>query len=190
MSDIGHNRGPAMDHGIAWRRHCWKKARADLLPHLPIEILRTRVRRAAELGLPYKTYASVRAASGHDVVAFLFSSNALRAFKNHPELAADRAQKLAALRNCGGIALVTKPLTPQTMRAANPHTRLIFAEAPDGLASWPDCARAITLTLRAQNLPRDGVVLIGDTTLERDWSTAGRLAGYLSAEKYFVAPDS
>ncbi len=59
----GHNGGPTLEPGGAWRRHCWRKARADLLPHLPIEVLRTRVRRAGELGLDYRTYASVRAAT-------------------------------------------------------------------------------------------------------------------------------
>ncbi|TMV67455.1 hypothetical protein FGG78_32035, partial [Thioclava sp. BHET1] len=62
----GHNGGPTMEPGFGWRKHCWSKARQDLLPHLPIEILRNRVRRAKELGLEYRTYASVRAATGHD----------------------------------------------------------------------------------------------------------------------------
>ena len=34
-------------------------------------------------------------------------------------------------------------------------------------------------------LPRDAVVLIGDTHLERDWSVSARLAGYISADRYF-----
>jgi hypothetical protein len=29
------------------------------------------------------------------------------------------------------------------------------------------------------------VILVGDLALERDWSAAGRLAGYLPAERYF-----
>jgi hypothetical protein len=28
-------------------------------------------------------------------------------------------------------------------------------------------------------------VLVGDMALERDWCAAGRLAGYVSAERYF-----
>jgi hypothetical protein len=68
MSGIGHNRGPAMDAGASWRRHCWSVARAELLPHLPLEVIRMRVRRAAEIGLDYRTYATVREASGYDIV--------------------------------------------------------------------------------------------------------------------------
>ena len=36
-------------------------------------------------------------------------------------------------------------------------------------------------------LPSDQVILVGDLGLERDWCAAGRLAGYLSAERYFGA---
>ncbi len=86
MALIGHNGGPGVEDGASWRRHCWAKARADLLPTLPIEVLRGRVRRARELGLEYKTYAGVRASTGHDVVAFLFSSNALRLSAPMPAL--------------------------------------------------------------------------------------------------------
>ena len=74
LPGIGHNNGPEMT-GLSWRSHCWRGARAQLLPTLPIEVVRLRVRRAAELGLPYKTYAGVRAQTGHDLVGFLFSSN-------------------------------------------------------------------------------------------------------------------
>jgi len=36
---IGHNLGPAPTPGENWQRHCWSRARADLLPHLPLEVL-------------------------------------------------------------------------------------------------------------------------------------------------------
>ena len=69
MSGIGHNNGPTMEGGAGWRRHCWTKAREELLPTLPLEVVRLRVKRAAELGLDYRAYASFRASTGHDVVA-------------------------------------------------------------------------------------------------------------------------
>lgn len=82
MSGIGHNRGPSMDGGASWRRHCWCKARADLLPTLPIEVVRLRVKRAKEIGLDYHTYASFRAASGDDIVALLFQRMCLGIMPN------------------------------------------------------------------------------------------------------------
>jgi hypothetical protein len=166
-----------MDDGLAWRTHCWRAARERLLPTLPIEVLRTRVRRAQELGLEYKTYASVRASTGHDVVAFLFSSNALRA---RPALPEDRVAKLQALVDCGRIALATAPLAPHDLL----QTRMFDSAhpAPDWLASFSDTRRMIRAALTA---PGDRVVLIGDHGLEQDWCAAGGLAGYVPAERYF-----
>ena len=134
MAGIGHNGGPEMT-GTGWRRHCWQAAREALLPHLPIEVLRGRVRRARELGLDYKTYASVRAASGHDVVAFLFSSNALRA---KPELPEDRAARLAAMQVCGRLALTLPPLTPEALMQAGAGLIPRGAAHPAGGAALVD----------------------------------------------------
>ena len=101
MGEIGHNGGPSMEGGVSWRKHCWSSARERLLPVLPVEVVRLRVKRARALGLDYRTYAGVRAALG--------------------------------------------------------------------------------------KLPSDQVILVGDLGLERDWCAAGRLAGYLPAERYFAA---
>lgn len=180
---IGHNNGPAMDAGLSWRTHCWRAAREALLPTLPIEVVRLRVKRAQELGLPYKTYASVRAATGHDVVAFLFSSNALRVSLTRPALPADRAAKLASITHTGRIALATAPLSPTLLMAG---TTLLDAAhpAPAWLASFTDQSRTIRAAIHG--IPGDRVLLVGDHGLERDWCAAGRLAGYLPADRYFA----
>lgn len=184
MVAMGHNGGPGMEPGASWRRYCWTRARAELLPHLPIEVLRGRVKRAGELGLDYRTYASVRAASGHDVVAFLFSSNALRLLAPRPDLPADRAAKLAALIGCGRIALAQAPLEPAQVMAAAPGQIDATHAAPHALAAFGEARRLLRAALGA--IPGDRVILVGDMALEREWSAAGRLAGYLPAERYFV----
>jgi hypothetical protein len=183
MTTLGHNGGPTLEPGASWRRQCWTRARADLLPHLPIEVLRGRVRRAAEIGLDYRTYASVRAASGHDVVAFLFSTNALRLIAPRPVLAADRAAKLAAIRACGRIALVQAPLTPAAVVQAAPAMLDAVHPAPNALGSWREARDRMRAA--CGRLPSDAVVLIGDMTLEQEWCAAGRLAGYLPADRFF-----
>lgn len=180
---LGHNGGPGLEPGFAWRKHCWQKARADLLPHLPLEVLRGRVRRAAELGLDYRTYASVRAASGHDVVAFLFSSNALRVFPPVPQLPQDRAEKLAAIAGALRIGLASGRLAPAALAAA--ATLDAAHPAPPALAGWGALRQAIRGALAPARLAGDRVLLIGDLALERDWCAAGGLAGYLPAERYF-----
>jgi hypothetical protein len=180
---LGHNGGPSMEPGKSWRKHCWSSARERLLPVLPIEVVRLRVRRAKDLGLEYKTYASVRAATGHDVVAFLFSSNALRISVLRPAMPGERAITLAAIRSCGRVALAVAPLSPEVVRDANPAVLDGAHAAPYALAGFGEMRAALRNALG--KVPSDQVLLVGDLALERDWCAAGRLAGYLSAERYF-----
>ncbi len=175
---IGHNRGPGMEGGQAWRKHCWTRARKSLLKTLPIEILRVRVARAAEIGLDYRAYASIRAASGHDVIAFLFSSNALRILPKNEVMPEDRVLKLAALRNVDRFAARHAPLKTVPGMPS-------FA-APDFSHTWGETRAIILGEVHRRHLPRDGVVVVGDTAQERAWSEAARLAGYVSAEQFFT----
>lgn len=188
---IGHNRGPDSGAGRSWRRHCWQRARADLLPRLPIEILRHRVRRARELGLDYRSYASIRAASGHDVVAFLFSTNALRMLNAGSALPTDRVEKLASLRACDTLVAVQAPLSPHSVMkrlgAQDVSFKLVSA-APGPWQSWPETRATLRRMLVHAQLPADGVVVIGETALERDWCAAAGLAFHLGAERYFAPP--
>ncbi len=188
MSLIGLNNGPTMESGASWRRHAWRRARSTLLPTLPIEVLRLRVRRAAEIGLDYKTYASIRAASGHDVVAFLFSTNALRLLPGHgaPALPEDRARHLARL-DAGRAALTRAPLTPEAVLALAPGLIDRASPGPRPFAGWGETRTALRAALAQGTWPSDGVVLIGDTAEERQWAAAGKLAFYLPAERYFAA---
>lgn len=78
MAGIGHNSGELNASGHSFRAFAWHKARAVLLPHLPVEGVRRRVKPAQALGLPDKTYAGFRASTGHDLIGLMFSPNALR----------------------------------------------------------------------------------------------------------------
>jgi hypothetical protein len=112
----------------------------------------------------------------------LFSSNALRATVTCPALPNERTQKLAAITAAGRIALTNLPLTPGMVMAG---TDVLDAAhpAPHWLASFADAARLIRTAI--PGIPGDRVLLIGDHGLERDWCAAGRLAGYLPADRYF-----
>ena len=181
MGGVGHNGGPSMEGGVSWRTHCWSSARERLLPVLPIEVVRTRVKRAAALGLDYRTYAGVRAATGHDVVAFLFSSNALRVSVLRPAMPEAQAVKLAEVA-CGRLALAVAPLTPGMLEVANPVLDGV-SPAPYALAEFREVRAVLRVALG--KVPSDQVILVGDLGLERDWCAAGRLAAYLPAERYF-----
>jgi len=178
---VGHNGGPSMEPGVAWRRHCWGAARAALLPHLPIEVLRGRLRRAAELGLDYSAYASIRATSGRDVVAVLYSSNALRVMRAGQVAPPDRAARLAAVTGAARLGLAVAPLAaPALLRAA--PLEAAYA-APSALAPWGVARRSLRAALGA--VPADGAILVGDHGLEQDWCAAAGLAGYVPAHRYF-----
>ncbi|MDO8882311.1 hypothetical protein [Pseudotabrizicola sp.] len=179
---IGHNGGPELT-GLSWRTHCWRAARARLVPTLPLEVVRLRVRRAAELGLDYKTYAGIRASTGHDLVAFLFSSNALRVLRAGQMLPGDRAVKLTGIANVGLIGLAVQPLQAAALASAAPMLARCHS-APRALASFPDTRSCLREVLG--RTPPDTVLLIGDHGLEAEWCAAGRLAGYLPAERYFA----
>ncbi len=176
---IGHNGGPELA-GVSWRRHCWGAARKALLPHLPIEVLRGRLKRAAELGLDYSTYAGIRATTGRDVVAVLFSSNAL-GMERGRTVTEDRKTHLAAVK-ADRIGLATPPVTPAAMLAAPLDAAW---PAPPVLSPFRDQARAIRAALGT--CPGDGAILVGGYEAERDWATAGRLAAYLPAERVFCS---
>ena len=180
---IGHNSGLVDEPGKSWRKHVWTKARKDLMPTLPIEVVRLRVRRAAELGLPYKTYAGIRASTGHDLIGFLFSNNALRVLRDGQAMPADRVAKLAALVRTDCIGMAHKPVTPTHLSrlpglsGAHP--------APAFSTSWSQMRDQLCATITAQGHPTDRFVIIGDTAFEREWAEAARTAGYLQADQFF-----
>ncbi|MEZ5912378.1 MAG: hypothetical protein R3D84_09265 [Paracoccaceae bacterium] len=186
---IGHNSGFVSEPGAGWRRHCWRRARADLLPSLPIEVVRLRVKRAAEIGLDYRTYASVRASSGHDVVAFLFSTNALRLLREGQPLPGERVRKLAALQGAARLIAVQPPLSVGAVAQAltgQGVTPDIVAPAPAAFAGWGRVRRDIRGLLAPGRHAPDTVLVIGETMAEREWAEAAGLAGYLAAERYFA----
>ncbi len=181
---IGHNRGPSMDEGATGRAHAWRRARADLLPTLPIEVVRLRVARARELGLDYRTHAGVRASTGRDVVAFLCSTNALRLLRPADRLPEDRRARLAALVGCDRTALAQPPLDPRAVLALAPLDAA--HPAPPATLSWPAMRDAVRAVLRARGLPPDAVLLVGETAGEREWAEAGRMAGFLQGDRAFA----
>ncbi|WP_320241651.1 hypothetical protein [Cognatiyoonia sp. IB215182] len=185
---IGHNSGRVNEPGKSWRRHVWTKARKNLIGTLPVEVVRLRVRRAKELGLPYKTYAGFRASSGHDLIGFLFSNNALLVLRDGEVMPLARAGKLANLvrTDCTGIA--HRPVTP--MHLANLRGLARAFAAPRFSDSWSVMRDQIRAIVTSQGQPADRFVMVGDTAFEREWAEAARMAGYLSAGDFFDSTSS
>ena len=89
---------------------------------------------------------------------------------------------LARIERCGRLSLVHGPLDPGTVLDRNPVLDAA-APAPAFTDGWSAIRARVTSVLGP--LPRDGILVIGETGLEREWSEAGRCAGYLPAERFF-----
>lgn len=179
---IGHNSGRVDEPGKAWRTHVWRKARQDLMPKLPIEVIRRRVKRAKELGLPYKTYAGLRAASGDDLIGFMFSSNALDVVRRGDVVPAAKADRLGELVGAKTIALTHAPIVPA--QVAPPAD--FAAPAPRPLANWAKTRATLCDVFAQTRAPSHRVVLVTDLTVEREWVSAGRLAGSVATTEFFT----
>ncbi|MEM7722751.1 MAG: hypothetical protein AAF376_10275 [Pseudomonadota bacterium] len=186
MSGIGHNGGPTMEPGFGFRKLAWTKARASLLPTLPLEVVRIRVARAKRLGLPYRTYATIRATSGRDIVAFLFSGNALEVTPQRIVVPGTVGARLDDLSGqAERIGAIYAPVAPDLVRLANPERLDAAARAPAFTETWSATRAQLRAVIRAENLPLDGVVLVSATAVERDWCGAAGLAGQIEADAFF-----
>lgn len=181
LPGIGHNNGPSMDEGRAWRVHAWTRAKAQ--EKLPVEIVRMRLRRAAELGMPYRAYAAIRASAGRDPAALVFSSNALGLHGGTATLSPEVHERLAGIRACLRIGLLTAPLDPVALAEALPLDRLY--RAPGAHARWPVLRE--TMARVQEGRPAAAFVLVGAAPGEAGWAAAGKLGAYLPAEAYFTA---
>lgn len=186
MSVIGHNGGPSLAPGHGFRRLAWQKARRALLPNLPREILRIHVARAKRLGLPYRTYATIRATSGRDIVAFLFSANALEVVPSRPVPPSAFRARLAQLDGAADrLAAVYAPLSPASVVRSCAEIDAA-CRAPDMVTPWWEMRDRLRGLMRERGLPPDGVVLVSATALEREWCSAAGLAGTLAAGTFFA----
>jgi hypothetical protein len=188
MSGLGHNGGPALEPGHGFRRLAWRKARRELLPALPLEVVRLRVARAERLGLPYRTYATIRATAGRDIVAFLFSGNALGLRVGSVDLPPPVAARLGGLGGAAErLAAVYAPAGPRALLAAHGDVLEDAARAPGFTAGWRETRDALRAALGGRRLPVDGVVLVAATSIEHDWSAAAGLGGVVHRDLFFDA---
>jgi hypothetical protein len=189
---IGHNGGPPLDPVTTWRRVAWGKARRALVGHIPLELVRMRIRRARELGLEYPAYASVLLGTGRDITAFLFTAEAIGLRLQHGvALPEATAAKLLGLARCDRLLLAEPGADPTRLAAALALAHRIefrgAGAAPHDQAGLPEGRAAIRDILAPLKLPADAVVMIGTRAAERDWAEAARLAKFMAAERYFGA---
>jgi hypothetical protein len=159
-----------------------------LLPTLPLEVIRLRVRRAQRLGLDYTTYATIRATTGRDIVAFLYSTETLRVRPVSLDLPVDRVARLAAAE-ADRLLLAARDVgsAAALVRFAEQGVPLSgVSPAPPALGTWAEARAAVRAALAPLKLPGDAVVLVGEGRLQRDWAEAGRLASFLDGDRFFA----
>tara|TARA_R110002049_G_scaffold140930_9_gene302398 strand:+ start:9213 stop:9797 length:585 start_codon:yes stop_codon:yes gene_type:complete len=187
IAGIGHNQGPNMERGHKFRSFQWQQARKEAMPNtIPLMVVKMHVARARALGLDYATYATVRKASGRDIMGILFSSNALRVMRaDAPQMPLDRADAVQAISGAKRLALVHAPLAAGAVAAANPVLDMA-APAPKFTQTWAEMRDHLGGVIIGQKLLSDQVLIVGDTALEREWHGAARAAGYVDAARYFA----
>ncbi|WP_316016165.1 hypothetical protein [Roseobacter sp. HKCCA0434] len=187
---IGHNRPP--ESANAWARHCWTRARAELVgERMPIEMVRTRMARARELGLSFPQYRSILLGGGRDVTAFLFTCEGLHLkLRRELEMPAPVREKLAGIVRTDLVALSPSGGVPEAFRAelsavAGRDFRAAGAE-PEVHASWSEQRRAVRDLIGAAKLPAQSVVMIGQGR-DIGWAEAAQLVRFIPREDYFEA---
>jgi len=131
--------------------------------------------RAKELGMDYKTYAKVRQASGQDILALLFSSNALRIIGHGAKMPDAEDAVLNSVRNARKLSLVYPPNTPQSVLRENRNLNAADI-APNFTDSWSNMRQKVSRLIHEQSLPSGAVLVIGDAPLEQEWPTAAKAA--------------
>ena len=185
---IGHNSNAL---GRGWRRYAWKKARKNLVAaRVPLEIVRSRVRRARRLGLTYPQYASVLLGSGRDIVGFLFTVNGLQLrLARQLEAPAHVSAKLQTTPDAPRIAL--SPPEEEAAEFRSELAEITVARidaafpAPAPEASWGAARRIVHRALVEVSMPADGVLMIGEGADDARWADAAFLAKFIPTAEYF-----
>jgi len=172
-----------MEPGQAWRTRLWTDAKAALRQQLPVETVRRRIARAAELGLDYATYATILDTAGRDPAALILTSNALQLHATH-RLPDHIRDKLARLRRIRLIALLNAPLDPIALAPDLPAFDHIF-RAPPPHATWAFQREAMQRL--PHGLPAAALLLVTAAPFETSWATAGRMGAQLDAARWLAA---
>lgn len=189
IAGIGHNQGPPLDQNTGFRRIAWKKARTELMPRLPLEVVKRRVKRATELGLAYPDYASILLGTGRDIVGFLFTCDALgMRLSRSVALPSQVKKKLLSIERVDAMLAAENNRPDSIVELLAVETPIHFTgvtRLPEPEATGDTGKAAIRAALDPLKLPGDAVVMVGTQTHERSWADAARLARFIPAERYF-----
>ncbi|MDF1790400.1 MAG: hypothetical protein P1U88_00745 [Thalassobaculaceae bacterium] len=206
QSMLGHNGGPPLPSAAGWNAFCWRKAAARVRKAPTREVLAIRLRRAAELGLDYKTYAALLAHGGNSPrTLVVMLSRAVVAYGPFgPDIARDGALRLLDAAAAKLAALTVPDIVLVVPALAGGPARDAVADALDAMVrsiGWRVAARgvmpagapreaAVWLSDRLTDagLSPRSTLLIADPDAHLDLVTRARLLGLLSPQRYFDPP--
>lgn len=204
QSLLGHNGGPPLPSAASWNAFCWRKAAAKSRKAPSREVLAIRLRRAAELGLDYTSYAAVLAHAGATptTLVILLSRAVIVYGTFGPQISDDGtlamragiAEKLAGLTRPEVVLVAPAPAGgPARGAVADALAATIRSGAWRTAASGilpagavRETADALTVLLADAGLSPGTALMIADPDTHQEIATRARLAGLLSPQRYFM----
>ena len=190
MAGIGHNTGPKQ-LGRGWQKHCWTQLRKALIgKRMPIEVVRTRIRRAWELGLEYPQYASILLGSGRDVIGFLFTVDGLQLkLRKRLEMPDNVQEKLRGLERVSVMSFAPSGEAPDVFRREVSDVAGVpfVGSAPEveGALGWSAARAAVRAVLDPIKMPSGGVVMIGTRDSEARMAQAAKMSRFIPSAGFF-----
>jgi len=210
---IGHNQGPPLEAGDPFVRYCWRRAHKAAWRTPPLEIVRRRCRRAAELGLDYRSYTAILLDRGSHVRALFFDLGGTLVAVEGDEVRLDQQgrvtplpgviEKLSRLRDCLRFVVTNQAgvaagrISAETARALVEQIDELCGKVltdyricmdPAGSDSpyrKPRPGMVLALLVRHRLAP-SLAVMIGDGESDRLCAEAARLAAFIPADAYFA----
>ena len=194
---IGHNQGPPLEVG-SWTGYCWHRAKRQAMSHPPIEVVRSRKRRAEELGLTYRQYAAILMDKGTRTDALVFDVTEVPPPSRASPID-EMAKKLKTLKNCTVLAATAG--RPDVIDALNDRTDGLISDwarypskgrhqADTGVPPWEGAGaetllRPVLAMLGRHRLVPSATVMVGDGIRAETIYHTQRLARVFPSGHYF-----
>lgn len=184
---IGHNNGPPM--ATRWGLHCWRRAQAKVWQTPSPEVVKLRLRRAAELGVTYRQLALILMDVGRTptAVAFAVSGTLVHSVQDTE----DEIRWLPAVAD--RLAALSRPTI--FLVAAGERAEVIDAVVAavgariDGQCNAADLesrAAALVALLAAHGVSPRSTIMIGASDADRACADRASCVAYYPAAVYFA----
>ena len=190
MAGIGHNNGPKQV-GLGWQKHCWTQSRNALIgKRMPIEVVRTWIKRARELGLQYPQYASILLGSGLDVIGFLITVDELQLkLRKRLEMPDTVQDKLRGFERASLMSFAPSGEPPEMFRREVSDVVGVpfvgVAPEVEGVLGWSAARAAVRAVMDPLKMPSGAIVMIGSRENEARMAQAAKMLRLIPSAAFF-----